>query len=412
MGIMVPRSEAAEVEAAAGWVLVYGRRKTGKTYMVRNMVHHDRYFFVTRGGGVYDASAPSGPLPYPVFRERLSSLLSRRAVVVVDEFQRLPGEFIDFLHYSRTGAEAKLVLVGSSFHVSRRLLAPRSPLLGLLAPVRVGLVSPRDILYALRGMGGFEALRRAPLLRDPWILGLVDPEAGFTSLLGQIVSAIRVNARGLVGEAFLEEDRELTARYEAVLRAVADGYHSPGLVAGYLSGLHDSPLRSQDVKRYMAILVETGLLRRIRIYGKKRYFYLHESPLLDLAYHLDARLGFFELEPPRSLLLEAAESRIPIYYEQFVVEALALLLDATPQKSLRPEIDGVLVRRGRPVAVVEVKYGSASTRDVHRFIEKTGHIHAPRILVARDAPGVEGVRHVTPDELLEALLGEAALSLE
>ncbi len=411
MSIVVPRSEASRVEAAAGWVLVYGRRKTGKTYMIRHMVRHDHYFFATRGGGVYDASEPGGPLPYPVFRERLLALLSRDATVVVDEFQRLPGDFLDLLHHASADASAKLILVGSSLQVSRRIVAPRSPLLGLLLPVRVGLARPRDILSALSRLGGFEALRRAPLLRDPWILGLVDPEAGFDELLRGIVAALRVNARGLVGEVFLEEERELTRRYEAVLRAVADGYHSPGLVAGYLAGLHDEPLRSQDVKRYMAILVEIGLLKRRRIYGRKRYFYMHESPLLDLAYHLDARLGFFEVEPPPGLLHRLAAARIPLYYEDFVVETLAQLLDAEPQKSLDPEIDGVLTRKGRPIAAVEVKYGSATPRGVYSFIERTSRLRCPRILIAREAPAIPGVHHLAPSDVVDAALGRRSLEL-
>jgi len=34
------------------WVLVYGRRKIGKSYFVKNFVKHDKYFFIGRGGKI------------------------------------------------------------------------------------------------------------------------------------------------------------------------------------------------------------------------------------------------------------------------------------------------------------------------------------------------------------------------
>ena len=48
---MIPRSEVEELRGP-GWILLFGRRKTGKSFMVRHMMDYDRYFFVTRGGAV------------------------------------------------------------------------------------------------------------------------------------------------------------------------------------------------------------------------------------------------------------------------------------------------------------------------------------------------------------------------
>jgi len=35
------------------WVLVYGRRKTGKSYFVRNNLKWDKYYFIERSGDIF-----------------------------------------------------------------------------------------------------------------------------------------------------------------------------------------------------------------------------------------------------------------------------------------------------------------------------------------------------------------------
>ncbi len=402
MGIVVPRSEAGEVEEAAGWVLVFGRRKTGKTFLVKNFVEHDHYFFVTRGGEVFEAGGGVSRLYYPVFLERLRGLLGRDVTVVVDEFQRLPEGFLDFLHFARSWARAKVVLVGSSLLVSRRILSRRSPLLGIVVPVRVGLVRPVDVVGALsRRFDAFRAVALSSLVRDPWVLGLVSLEGGLEDVLERVIRAIRFSCKGLIGEIFLEEDRELTERYEAVLRALADGYATPGLIAGYVSNVMGRSFKSQDVKKYLSNLLEMGVVERRRVHGKKRFLYSIESPLLDLFYFLDVRLGFYEVDLPIDMVVSKALEKLPLYYERFVVELLAQALGAEVERGLRPEIDGVLVRGRRVVAVVEVKYGSAGRDDVYRFLSKVERFKARKIFVSRNEVGVEGVEYFTPERLVE-----------
>mgnify|MGYP007013844775 CR=1 FL=1 len=42
------RSEARELEELSGWIIVYGRRRTGKTFMLRNLMSWDAYVLVRR----------------------------------------------------------------------------------------------------------------------------------------------------------------------------------------------------------------------------------------------------------------------------------------------------------------------------------------------------------------------------
>mgnify|MGYP003873235221 CR=1 FL=1 len=407
MGLIIPRSEAKELEGES-WVLLFGRRKTGKTFLVRRMLHYDYYFFVTRGRGVFCESTEGvESLTYPVFLERLKNLLKNDIVLVIDEFQRLPEDFLDFLHYAKSWSKAKVILVGSSMLVSKRILHPRSPLLGIVKPVKLSLIKPLDVMRALLKLKKpEEALALAPIVSDPWILEFIDLNKPYEEIVDQVIEVLRLSARGLIGEVFLEEERELTERYEAILRAIACGCKTPGEVASYLSGILGEHLKSQDVKKYMSNLVEMGLVRKIRLFKKKRYLYIVDSPLLDLFFYLDAKLGFYELRPPLSLVKEKAVEKIPFYYEQFIVDLLAQILEAETQKSFQPEIDGILVRGKKSVAAIEVKMGKVSLSEIYNFKSKASTLAEELIVVAKNAPEATSETSVevyTPQKIAEII---------
>ncbi len=395
MGTIIPRSESERL-LGPGWFLVFGRRKTGKTFMIRKMVPHDRYFFVTRGGLVLEPGSLE-QLIYPVFRERIAGLLKEDVTIVIDEFQRLPSDFLDFLHYISTESRAKLILVGSSLSFVQELLAKRSPLLGTVKPVRVGLIEPLDVLRSLSGkLPPEKLLRVAPYLRDPWILRFVDP---LEFEISRVIEAIRFNVPALVGEVFEEEDRVITERYELIMRALSLGNSSPREVASYISGVTGGGLKSQDVKSYLTNLTKMGLVERVPLLNRRRYVYRIESPLIDLFYYLDSKLGYSEIDVPINELVNRASVKGGLYYEDFVVKLLAAMYGARVYKSLNPEIDGLLFRRGKVVAAVEVKMGEVSKGEIERFLDKAPS-ECDKIVVAREGPPVKGVKLLTPSKLV------------
>jgi len=59
VGIMstriIPRPyDIKRVESAGPWKLIYGRRKTGKSFLIKNFTKYDKFFFVNRDATVLD----------------------------------------------------------------------------------------------------------------------------------------------------------------------------------------------------------------------------------------------------------------------------------------------------------------------------------------------------------------------
>jgi len=50
--IAVTRKHTEKLNDLSSYTLIYGRRKVGKTFLVKNFIDHDLYFIVKRGGGI------------------------------------------------------------------------------------------------------------------------------------------------------------------------------------------------------------------------------------------------------------------------------------------------------------------------------------------------------------------------
>ncbi|MGC8777039.1 MAG: AAA family ATPase, partial [Candidatus Micrarchaeia archaeon] len=95
--IVERRVEAEKINSSKKWVLVYGRRKTGKSFLVEKFVSYDEYFFVNRDRTIL-SKRDNRIISYDAFVEILLRELSSKKCVVVDEFHRLGEPFFDLLH--------------------------------------------------------------------------------------------------------------------------------------------------------------------------------------------------------------------------------------------------------------------------------------------------------------------------
>ena len=354
------------------WLLLYGRRKTGKTFYVREQGEYVRYFIVTRGSELIDIESGE-----KISRDefmRLLPLLLREGRVVIDEFHRLGEPFFSLLQ--GLSGKGRLTLITSTRHYFRRLLGKNSPLLGLFHTHEVGLVKPSDALRFLNSLGfeGKNLVELAVLLQEPWITPTIESYGDKApDVLG---TTLKDYIPGLVGEIFTEEERELTKRYWAILEAIAGGKLSSGDIAGELfsRGLIESASPG-TVAPYLKTLVGMGLLERTLVFGKRRrmYRYRHVSPLIDFAYYLNAKYGFFETGLPPKKVGELLREKLPHYVEVFFERLLSHHYGLQPVRVERPdlELDVALVEHKHLHLVAEVKWrDKIRERDIRKVEDK------------------------------------------
>ena len=102
-------SDIKRLPENADWLLIYGRRKTGKTFFVKRWIKPERYYFVRRDGSVITKDFRI--IEKKAFLEKFLSEIEHE-FIAIDEFHRLGFEFIDLLH--ALGTKGKLVLISST----------------------------------------------------------------------------------------------------------------------------------------------------------------------------------------------------------------------------------------------------------------------------------------------------------
>ena len=404
VNIQLRRTVSESIDTLPGWALVYGRRKVGKTYILENFVSHDVYMAVRLDGSIWIRGMDLGHLGEVAELPRIvTRLLEDGGTVVIDEFQRLPMRVLEDI--ARAHPAGRLVLSGSSMRVSASIMGRNSPLLGLLRPFKVGLVSPRDLLSSLSGhMRPLEALQHAPLLRDPWTVPFFEGK-GF---LESIVNMVPHMVPGLVGEIFTEDERELTRTYSSILAIVGSGDGDPRKVA---TKLHSRGITatsaSANVIPYMKNMVEMGLLERTKVYGKRRYRYSIPSFPMTLFYYLESRYALTDGTVPYEEVRPTAENALRFGIEGFIADLFAEMIGGRKEliKEADREVDVLVTVRGRPALVAEVKWGRATKGDVSAFLTKVEHFDCQKVFVSRRPVDTDEVEALTPKDLVDRALG-------
>lgn len=367
--------ETKLISKGKNWVMVYGRRKTGKTFLVRSFVRHDEYFFVRRDRTIL-TGRDGGTLGYEAFTEVLRRGLADGKTMVVDEFHRLGDGFFDLLHATeRTG---RLILVSSTLFMARKLLSGRSPLLGMFTEVRVPLISFSDCAAALKSdvKGKRELVELSAVLAEPLAIGYHDGTRSPGQVLSEVVAGSALTVPGLMGEIFIEEERGLSAIYEGISRAVATGKVVSGEISGYL---FSRKLISRDdpstVQQHLNNLVKFGILKRIEVLGKAKYIYKHVSPLARLFYYADEKYNLSEQERPGRELRRVVDELIPRVVEDAVRTAFAekLGLREAVVEAADHDIDACLLKFQKPEVVIEVKWKKKVDSEDVRKAEQTLH---------------------------------------
>lgn len=326
-------------------LLVYGRRKTGKTHLIKSFFPDLPYFFVKRDGGIFHEKRKE-TINY---KELIRIIEESKTKIIIDEFHRLPDEFLDYLHMK---SFKHIILVTSTLFLAKNLLGKRSPILGLFLDFKVDLIDELDILKNLFKIikNKKSLVKNCTYLREPLLLRFFDNKNFFN-----VLKNMKIIVPSLVGEIFIEEERELTSRYEAILRAIASGKGTLTEIASLL--FSNKIIEKQDIsaiKPYIKNLIEIGLVKRIPEHiGKRNYYYIH-SPLIDLYYYLDEKYNFSENDIEEDYM----NTRIPFHIEHFFRDLLSkhfkmrLLIVNKPNL----EIDIALAEFKKIKIVCEVKW--------------------------------------------------------
>ncbi len=400
--VIIKRSVELERFRNAGpWIYVCGRRKTGKTFFIKNFTQWDEYFFVRKDGAIFDKNARE--LSFATFFEVFKEMIGRKKIVV-DEFHRLPDKFFDYLHF--LGAKGNLVVVSSTLWLSKKLLGHGSPLLGLFDLIVFGIVDERDIILSLRDMlKGRELIETCVYLREPVLA------SGYKKPLREFISRYLYRnymvVREMIGEIFDEEERMLSNVYEGIMRAVSDGKNISTEISTYLfsKGLikKDNP---GYIQRYLDNLVKMGILERMEIWGKKKFRYFHASPLFDLHYYLDEKYAYTENELEREFIKRVVDTKIPYHVEQFFRNLLSKIFGLKKVIVEEPEIDIALVDFKKIKVVAEVKWKNKISRaEIKRVEENLNKFNCRKILIVPKKDALErepeGIEVWDVDKILE-----------
>lgn len=403
--VIIQRKKLTEkIETSEKWVLICGRRKTGKTYIVENTVSYDDYFFVNRNRTVLDKIS-SQVLDYNTFVAIFLRSVQQRRTIVIDEFHRLGEEFLDVLHSSRKSG--KVILITSTLLLAKKLLSGNSALLGLFNEIQVDIISLDDALRELkdRKVSKKDRLELAILAREPLAIDYLSSEDSVHTAVRILLGSAQ-SVPALIGEIFTEEERVNTMVYNGIMSAVATGNVSSGRISSYL--FSRKLIQKDDpsiVQQYLLNLLKFGLMRRVAIFNKKKFVYKIQSPLVRLYFYAQEKLGLSERQVSERELVDLVTTVMPRIVEDNVRELISSTegLVETIIEDSDFEVDGYLIKHDKPHIALEVKWRNR-VRELHTIESNLRRIPAEsHILFVPDKEVLQSklIRVVDPDDLLQ-----------
>lgn len=375
-----------------GLVVVFGRRRVGKTRLLREFLgrHSGAYFMASEltypqlcREFVRVVADSFGFVPRGEdFIDVLEELGSRveGALVVVDEFQylveadpTLPSRLQRSIDGVLGGSDLKLFLSGSAVSFfERELLGYRAPLYGRrTASVRLKPIRFINSLGFLKTLGYEDAVRAYSMLGGTpayltYAYGAND--------LREVVERVVEPGSPLLDEVegLLRQELREPMRYMALLKALAEGRSNP-YEAATAAGLDP-----RTIHKYLQVLQELdivdvrkplGFRRGARVFFRDNYFRFWFSRVQPVRHLIEA--GGVE-EAINAVLRHIDEFTGPAFQE-IVTESIPELikhkaittepLQSGPWWHKGEEIDLVIRDPGNRASFIEVKWGRVSQRE-------------------------------------------------
>lgn len=379
MDYIIKRKEAGDIEKEKSWLLVYGRRKTGKTFLLRNFCRLDGYFLVKRDLSIF---SDEGQITLEEMSKAVKQLLSRGGSVAIDEFQRLNESFLEEL--TLLHPKGKLVISSSSMRIVKKIFEPKSALLGFFTPVKIGFIAPVNILSELEGkLKPAETIELATFIREPWLIPLFGGE-NITEFVYKVITKSKLVISSLIGEVFSEEERELSKKYEAILSLVGSGVWNTKEIASIMYSRRLIPDSSvTNILQYIKNLGEMGLLESVKIFNSKSNFYRLSSPIMNIYYYLESRYNISNREISLEEIKPTLEKLINLEVQNFIADYFAEKGDGRKEYYMSPqkEFDFIITKRNRLAMVGEVKWKKAEAKDVEKFRKNTEDLSGRKVII-------------------------------
>lgn len=379
MDYIIARKEAEEIERESAWLLVYGRRKTGKTFLLRNFCKLDSYFLVKRDLSVF---FDEKQITLDELSKTVKELLSRGKSVAIDEFQRLNESFLE--EFTLLHPKGKLIISGSSMRIVKKFFEPKSALLGFFTPIKIGFISPIDILSELkRKFKHAEAIEFATFMREPWLIPLFEGK-NITEFVYKVITKNKLVISSLVGEVFGEEERELSKKYEAILSLIGSGIWNTKEIASIMYSRRLIPDSNvTNILQYIKNLEDMGLLESVKIFNSKSNFYRLASPVMNIYYYLDSRYNISSREISLEEIKPTLEKLINLEIQNFIADFFAEKSNGRKEYYISPEkeFDFIITKRNKLEIVGEVKWKKAALQDIEKFREKTKDLSGRKIII-------------------------------
>lgn len=329
--------------------LVYGRRKTGKSFFVENFVSFDKFFFIYR-----DRSISNIKTFDKITLDELKRYIldNKDKTIVIDEFHRLGDDFLDFLHSHRVN---NIIIITSSLHIAKNILSKKSPILGLVYPIEFDLIKPCEIITNFKS--NQVSLEYLLFFQEPTLLELYNSKETFNDFLLKSYNFSKYWLPALFGEIFEDEDRRLSQVYEGVISAIAIGKNTVGEITTHLFNNNLIGKESSgSISPYLDILIKIGVVKKIELLGKsRRFIYKLTSIPIDFFIYVNSKYGD---NVSSSDLVSSWNNKVSLYVEDFLSALMSKYYGLKVIKYSLPnhEIDVSLIKHKKLNVIGAVKW--------------------------------------------------------
>ncbi|WP_256300654.1 ATP-binding protein [Haloarchaeobius salinus] len=347
----VARLRAAYESDEAEFVVLYGRRRLGKSELVRQSIldRNDAVYYQATESTAenqleyfVEAATEAVPSVGNVRRDweaLLEALGREEAVVVIDEFpflidadESLPSRLQRVWDTQLEETGMTLVLIGSSISVmEEKVLSGGSPLYGRrTATIDLGPLSVGDAREFFPGYDAETAVETWAIFGGtPYYLRTIDPE----QRLAENVRENILSEQGLLysePEFLLRTELRQPNTYFSILRALAHGRRTPNEIAG-MAGIESASLSTYLQKLRRLRLVERHIPVTESPTSSKRGRYRIAAPLFRFwfrfVYGQQDRLRLLGEDAFEELVAPALADYVSPLFERLCQQTLPQLLD-------------------------------------------------------------------------------------